>query len=501
MRYVPIAFVMCLFLALSVQAAETVRPWTSQKGAILRATLVGFDGETAYLTKETEPDKIVPIAYVALSYEDQDYIDRRRATLPGAPASTAGALDTVVRDWTSVDGKVVTARLINVDNDFAVLEREGRVYRVPIFNLSALDQAYIQGKLASGVDMAAAPPPTTSVNPSRAWRFKDGSFEAMTLIGFRAVDQSLKFNREGRPYYVAFGDLIPGDQVLAYRWLEGQGVDVSKLQPEGDMTASEPEPTAAAGRIPGMPVLPPIPVRTEWTRASDGQTSKATLKQVNGYFVVLESSGREITLPIYLLAVADQEYLATYWGYTGPIGNVRPQPTDAMEVDLVDDWGVSPGEMVDVTDLSPEQLTQMFPAPVAAAQNKAPTTSPTATLGDPGQAADTATASADDELVTLYGDESALDDEDVEITKISFVHIAMIGIAVLSSLASYAMCVWIAIIARRDGLLWVLICLLTGVTGSYIYVKKEPAATKIPAVLMTVCLVVAFAMIFGIRFV
>jgi hypothetical protein len=467
MRFVPILLALGLCLAtFSLNAAETVRPWTSQKGAILRATLIGFDGETAYLKPQAEGEKIVPIKYAALSFEDQDYIDRRRHVLPGAPAGEGGVLDTIARDWTSTNGKVVTAVLVNVDGDFAVLEREGKIYRVPIYNLSAAEQTYIQSKMP---DKPAVP--VKGVNPDRVWNFKDGTFDAMRLIGFREVDLSVKFAKDRKAVYVAFGDLTPNDQVLAYRWLEGQGHKVSKLKPEGDMTQGMEETDPADEFLPGMPKLPPIPKRTKWTRASDGMESTAALLRVNGYFVDLERNGQIMTLPIYRLSLDDQEYLAKYWGYSGPIGNTPPKQRDGMTVDL-GNWSVSPGEMVDVTRLTPEQLEQMFPAggnELEASPTDQSDPRDDATLGeDPAPAATVTTPEPErqptpEELMEDWDDDDEWDDD--EDSEDGPFMLAMRGLQALLFLIAAGFGVFTGIKAKKDGMVWLAGCIGTSVLG------------------------------------
>jgi hypothetical protein len=68
----------------------------------------------------------------------------------GSDPSPANALDrmtshlTESRDWTNREGKTITAILVEIDSDIAVLRMDGgREYRYPIENLSDQDQSLI----------------------------------------------------------------------------------------------------------------------------------------------------------------------------------------------------------------------------------------------------------------------------------------------------------------------------------------------------------------------
>lgn len=76
------------------------------------------------------------------------------APLPGdstsATGGTAGSLfparaQPVTGEWTNRDGKIITATLLRVDGDKAVLRMAGdKIYRYPIENLSAESQAKVR---------------------------------------------------------------------------------------------------------------------------------------------------------------------------------------------------------------------------------------------------------------------------------------------------------------------------------------------------------------------
>jgi hypothetical protein len=78
-------------------------------------------------------------------------LERGRSVAAGeSDFGVANALDQMTtpltenRDWTNREGKTITATLVEIDNDIAVLRMDtGREYRYPIENLSSEHQALI----------------------------------------------------------------------------------------------------------------------------------------------------------------------------------------------------------------------------------------------------------------------------------------------------------------------------------------------------------------------
>ncbi len=143
------------------QEAHKYRDWETRDGQTRRARFLRVDGDTVVFQHRGEE---IELPLSDLMDEGQQLIASvsdevqppLRGPTPFGPPSTAGSPNGVLpRQWTSNDGKTITAKFGGLEDGKVVLLMNGKEFRVPQDRLSAADQAYI-ARQQTGPPAAAA---------------------------------------------------------------------------------------------------------------------------------------------------------------------------------------------------------------------------------------------------------------------------------------------------------------------------------------------------------
>ncbi|WP_145281902.1 hypothetical protein [Pirellulimonas nuda] len=154
------------------QQAHKYRDWETRDGESRRARFLRVEGETVTLQFRGEEIELKlsdlmddEQRLVASVSEEAQPRSPRPAPFGQAPPEAAADAGPP-RQWTSNDGKTITARFGGVEGGKVVLLMDGKEFRVPEDRLSAADQAYIARQSTTPPAAVAESRPAPSSFPS-----------------------------------------------------------------------------------------------------------------------------------------------------------------------------------------------------------------------------------------------------------------------------------------------------------------------------------------------